>query len=282
MPDQNNLDLHFDNDFDAFDDDFTFEEDGSKINSRQKNEKTNNKSTTPETASGKRTSADFSPDMEALLITAQSSMIIEAMKLISANDFKPKNSSIFSEAINGIDLYIKILDRNPNNFRKLMSNLSNDKECEDVLKISFNLFKNVTGENPTSDSQKLKSFELVKEKLKIAHNKAVILSSTATIKQYFLLSGSLDIMKIKNEIEKNPAQLKNQLGIYARHINIGRQLIQSNNSEIAKGMKGKEINVFIIKATELLAFYFSVIGDKERQTYYSRLNENFKKYFIVR
>jgi hypothetical protein len=47
-------------------------------------------------------------------------------------------------------------------------------------------------------------------------------------------------------------------------------------------MKGKEINVFIIKATELLAFYFSVIGDKERQTYYSRLNENFKKYFIVR
>jgi hypothetical protein len=89
-------------------------------------------------------------------------------------------------------------------------------------------------------------------------------------------------MKVKNEIENNIAQLKNQLTIFARHINIGRQLIQSKNSEISKGMKGKEINVFIVKATELLAYYFSVTKDKERQTYYSRLNENFKKYFIVR
>ena len=282
MPDQDNFDFNFDDDFVAFDDDFSFEEDNSKTDISQKNEKHNNKSTEADNLLSKRTSADFSPDMEAILITAQSSMIIEAMKLISVNEFKADNSTIFSEAINGIDLYIKILERNPDNFRKLMANLSNDKECMDVQNISFNLFKNITGEKPETDTQKLRSFEIVKEKLKIAYDKTLIVSSIANIKKYFLLSGSLDTMKIKNEIDNNTAQLKNQLTVFARHINIGRQLIQSKNSEIVKGTKGKEINIFIIKGTELLAYYFNVIGDKERQTYYSRLNENFKNYFIIR
>ena len=281
MSDQDNF--NFDDDFVAFDDDFAlFDDDNAKFDNSQKGDKNSSKSTKIDDSLSKRTSADFSPDMEALLITAQSSMIIEAMKLISVNDFKSKNSSIYSEAINGIDLYIKILDRNPDNFRKLMANLSNDKECMDVQRISFNLFKNVTNEIPTTDTQKLRAFELVKDKLKIAYNKSLVVSSIINIKKYFLLSGSLDMMKINKEIENNGAELKNQLSAFSRHINIGRLLIQSKNEEIAKGMKGKEINVFIVKATELLAYYFSVIGDKERQTYYSRLNENFKKYFIVR
>ncbi|MCL2154728.1 MAG: hypothetical protein FWH53_03585 [Leptospirales bacterium] len=283
MPDQEKFDFNFNDDFSASDDDFSFfDEDNSKIDQSQKNEKQNNKPTETENSSNKRTSADFSPDMEALLITAQSSMIIEAMKLISLNDFKAKNTAVFSEAINGIDLYIKILERNPSSFRKLMSNLSNDKECMDVQRISFNLFKNATGEIAETDTQKLRSFELVKERLKIAYNKCLVVTSIGNIKKYFLLSGSLDIIKTRNEINKNGAQFKNQLADFARHINIGRQLIQSKNSEITKGMKGKEINVFIVKATELLAYYFSAIGNKERQTYYSRLNENFKKYFIIR
>jgi len=283
MSDQDKFDFNFDDDFSAFDDDFAFnEEDNKKTDHSQKKEKQNSQSTQADNSLSKRSSADFSPDMEALLITAQSSMIIEAMKFISLNDFKAKNSGIFSEAINGIDLYIKILERNPDNFRKLMSNLSNDKECMDVQRISFNLFKNVTGEIPSTDTQKLRAFELVKDKLKNAYNKSLILTSIGNIKKYFLLSGSLDTVKIKKEIETNAAQLKNQLSIFARHINIGRMLIQSKNAEIAKGMKGKEINVYIVKATELLAYYFSVTGDKERETYYSRLNDNFKKYFIVR
>ena len=279
MSDHNNF--NFDDDFSAFDDNFTFEEDNQKIDRPQEKEKPNNKQAETDNSSSKRTSADFSPNMEALLLTAQSSMIIEAMKLISISHFKA-NPSIFSEAINGIDLYIKILDRNPDNFRKLMTSLSNDKDCMDVQKISFNLFKNTTGETPETDVQKLRAFELVKEKLKIAHAKSLVVSSMADLKKYFLLSGPLDMVKVKTEIEKNAAELRNRLTVFARHINIGRQLIQSNNAEIAKGMKGKEINAFIVRASELLAYYFSIIGDKERQTYYSRLNENLKKYFIVR
>ena len=230
----------------------------------------------------KRSSADFSPDMDALLLTAQSSMIVEAMKLISLHDFKSKNIPVFSEAIKGVDLYIKILERNPGNFNKLTSILAIDQDCMDVQKITFNLYRNTTGELPESYSQKLTAFELINERLRNAYNKSLISSSIISIKKYFLLSGSIDPLKIDDEIKNDPSGLKNQIKIYMNHINIGRQLIKYGNSEIVKGMKGKELNVFIIKATEMLAYYFNRTGETELQSFYTKLNENFKKYFIVR
>ncbi|HPS85319.1 MAG TPA: hypothetical protein PLY36_01165 [Spirochaetota bacterium] len=236
----------------------------------------------PDFSVQKRSSADFSPDMDALLLTAQSSMIIEAMKLISLHDFKSKNISIFSEAIKGIDLYMKILERNPENFKKLAAILSSDQDCMDVQKITFNLFRNVMGELPESDSQKLKAFGLINDKLKNAYNKSLISSSIVSVKKYYLLSGSLDTMKIENDLINDPAGLKNQINCFIRHINIGRQMIKSGNSEIVKGMKGKELNVFIVKAAQMLVYYFRRTGDTELQMFYTKLHENFKKYFIVR
>lgn len=236
----------------------------------------------PEPYSPKRSSADFSPDMDALLLTAQSSMIVEAMRFISQHDFKSKNATIFSEAIKGIDLYIKILERNPENFRKLTSILSSDQDCMDVQKISFNLFKNVTGEYPETDSQKLKAFEIIKERLINAYNKSLIATSIITIKKYFLLSGSLDTRKVNDEYQKDFANLKKQISMYIQHVNIGRQLIKAGNSELIKGMKGKEMNVFIVKATQLLHHYFTLTGETEYQTFYKKLHENFKRYFVVR
>jgi len=220
--------------------------------------------------------------MDALLLTAQSPMIIEAMKLISLHDFKSKNISIFSEAIKGIDLYMKILERNPDNFKKLIANLSSDQDCSDVQKITYNLYRNITGELPASDSQKLKAFELIKERLKNAHNKSTISSSIIDIKKYYLLSGSLDTLKIDAEFQNDPAALKKQISCYIRHIDVGRVLIKSGNSEIVKGMKGKEMNVFIIKATKMLVYYFGLTGEAGLQTFYSKLHDNFKNYFVVR
>lgn len=236
----------------------------------------------PDYSVQKRSSADFSPDMDALLLTAQSSMIIEAMKLISLHDFKSKNISVFSEAIKGIDLYTKILERNPENFKKLTAILSSDQDCMDVQKITFNLFRNVMGELPESDTQKLKAFELINDKLKNAYNKSLISSSIVNIKKYYLLSGSLDTMKIDSDFQSDPAGLKNQVNSFIRHINIGRQMIKSGNSEIVKGMKGKELNVFIVKAAQMLVYYFGRTGDAENQMFYTKLHENFKKYFVVR
>ncbi len=230
----------------------------------------------------KRSSADFSPDMDALLLTAQSSMIVEAMKLISLHDFKSKNISVFSEAIKGIDLYTKILERNPESFKKLTTILSSDQDCMDVQKITFNLYKNVTGELPESNTQKLKAFDLINERLKNAYKKSLISSSIVSIKKYYLLSGSLDTVKIDSEFNINPNVLKNQIENYSRHINIGRQMIKSGNSEIVKGMKGKELNVFIIKAAQLLIYYYGRTGENELQNFYIKLHDNFKKYFIIR
>jgi hypothetical protein len=230
----------------------------------------------------KRTSADFSPDMDALLLTAQSSMIIEAMKCISQHDFRSKNITVFTEAIKGIDLYMKILERNPENFKKLTAILSSDQDCMDVQNITFNLYRNVTGELPQSDSQKLKAFEIIKEKLKNAYNKSLITSSIVSIKKFYLLSGSIDMMKIDDALNSDPDGLKNQINTFMKHINIGRQMIKSGNAEIVKGMKGKELNVFIVKAAQLLVYYFGRTGDAEHQLFYSKLHENFKKYFVIR
>jgi hypothetical protein len=230
----------------------------------------------------KRSSADFSPDMDALLLTAQSSMIIEAMKSISQHDFKSKNLSIFSEAIKGVDLYIKILERNPENFKKLSAILSSDTDCMDVQRITFNLFRNVSGELPQSDSQKLKAFELIKEKIQGAYYKSLISLSIINIKKYYLLTGSLDTMKIEDELKNNPTGLKKEINNYIRHINIGRHLIKTGNSEIVKGMKGKELNTFIVKASYFLHYYFGRTGEFEQQTYYARLHDNFKNYFIIK
>lgn len=230
----------------------------------------------------KRSSADFSPDMDALLLTAQSSMIIEAMRYISSYDFKSKNMSVFSEAIKGIDLYMKILERNPENFKKLTSILSSDQDCMDVQKITFNLYRNVTGELPESDVQKLKAFEMINEKLRNAYNKSLITSSIVSIKKFYLLSGSLDMIKIDDELKNNHEELKNQVNCYIKHISIGRQMIKTGNSEIVRGMKGKELNVFIVKAAQFLVYYFGRTGNAEHQLFYSKLHENFKKYFVVR
>ena len=233
-------------------------------------------------SSQKRTSADFSPDMDALLLTAQSSMIIEAMKQISLHDFKSKNMSVFTEAIKGIDLYMKILERNPENFKKLTAILSSDQDCMDVQNITFNLYRNVTGELPQSDAQKLKAFELINERLKNAYNKSLITSSIVSIKKFYLLSGTLDMMKVDDALKNDPEGLRNQIATFIRHINIGRQMIKSGNAEIVKGMKGKELNVFIVKAAQLLVYYFGRTGDSEHQLFYSKLHDNFKKYFVVR
>jgi len=270
---------------DAIDDFFLFDDapeiSEQQVTDEQEQSGTDNKIYSDST-SQKRTSADFEPDMEMILITAQSSMIIEGMKLISQHDFKSKNTSIFSEAIKGVDLYMKILERNPENFRKTMSMLSTDPDCMDVQKITFNLYKNVYGELPESDSQKLKSFEIIKERLQNGYNKSLIASSLINIKKYYLLSGSLDTIKIDKSLNLNPDIVKKEMNCYARHINIARELIKSGNFEINKGMKGRELNVFIIKSSQLLDYYYTKIGNAEYAGYYQRLNENFKKYFIIR
>lgn len=241
-----------------------------------------NKEKVPPEVSGKRSSADFSPDMELILLTAQSSMILEGMKLIFKHDFKSSNLSSFSEAVKGVDLHIKILQRNPENYKKLSSMLVRDTECMEVQKITFNLYKNVYDELPESESQKLRAFELIRDSLHNGYCKSLISLALIEIKMFYLLTGDPDFSKIDEIIKSNPDKGGAIFLKLEKHVDIARKLLKTGNFEINKGMKGREINVFIVKASRILSYYYSQAGYNEKSIFYNKLYENFKKYFIVK
>jgi hypothetical protein len=230
----------------------------------------------------RRTSADFSPDMDLLLLTAQSSMILEGMKLISKHDFKSSNLSTFNEAVKGADLYIKIIQRNPENYMKLFSMLFKDTECNEVQKITFNLYKSIYDELPESESQKLRAFQLIKETLQNGCCKSLLSLSLIEIKKFYLMTGDPDYGKIDNVIKTKSDKGAPFFLNLEKHIDIARKLLKSGNFEINKGMKGREINVFIIKASEILYYYYSETGYNDKSLFYKKLHENFKKYHVIK
>lgn len=232
--------------------------------------------------SKKRSSADFSPDMELLLLTAQSSMILEGMTLIFKHDFKSTNLSSFSEAIKGVDLHIKILQRNPENYKKLSLMLRKDTECMEVQDITFNLYKNVYDELPESESQQLRAFELIRDTLHNGYYKSLISLSLIEIKRFYLMTGALDSYKIDEVIKTKSDKAASIFFKLEKHVDIARKLLKTGNFEINKGMKGREINVFIVKASQILSYYYSQTEYKDKSNFYNKLYENFKKYFIVK
>ncbi len=233
-------------------------------------------------AGSRRTSKDFAPDMDALLITAQSSMIIEGMKYMTGNKYDSKSLPVYTEAIKGIELYITILERNPNNYHKLSSIISQDIDCREVERLSFQLFKNKHGESPETDIHKLKAYELFRDRLKNAYYKALISATMIGMKKYFLLSGGIDEEKLSELIRKNDNSLKTDIAKISQQINIAIKLLKHGNAEINRGMKGKDMNIFIIKASQILQYCQQAMGKPESAGYYQRLHETYKKYFIVR
>jgi hypothetical protein len=230
----------------------------------------------------KRTSRDFEPNMDALLLTAQSSMIIEGMKYMSQKTYNAKALPVYMEAIRGLDLFIKILERNPNNYYKLTEIINMDIDCSEVEKISFNVYRNRFNDYPSSDSQKLKAYEIFRDRLRNAYYKCLISQTMVGMKKYFLMTGSVDTQKIHDGIMGNDATLKSDITKIAQYTNIALEMIKNSNTEIASGMKGRDINIFVIRATEILSYYYSQTGQLQTADYYQRLHENYKKYFVIR
>ena len=233
-------------------------------------------------SSARRSSADFSPDMDMLLLTAQSPMIIEGMRLVLKHDFKSTNISHFSEAVRGVDLYIKIIQRNPANFQKLTAALNKDTDCIEVQQIAYNLFKNAYGEPADSDSRRLKAFELLKDTLQNGYCKSLISLSLIQIKQYFLMTGDPDFSKIDFIVSSRSDGGVSEFARLEKHVAIARNLLKTKNFEINKGMKGREINVFIVKASRILAYFYTKTGYQEKSVFYTKMHDNFKKYFVVK
>ncbi|MBN2401648.1 MAG: hypothetical protein JXN64_04545 [Spirochaetes bacterium] len=230
----------------------------------------------------KRTISDFEPDMDALLMTAQSSMIIEGMELFENKNFASETLQIYLEAVKGVDLYIKILNRNPNNYRKLKSLIDVDIDCQQVEKIAFDLYKKEYDTTPDTDREKLEAFELFKKIFKQSVNKASISKSMKLLRKYFLLSGGLDVEKIQEQINVDSIEIKKDINYFHQHLKIALNMIKKDEGEITRGLRGRDLNVFITKASEFLGYYYKLLENIKVSDYYFRIHNIYKKYFIMK
>ncbi len=230
----------------------------------------------------RRSSEDFQPDMDALVITAQSSLIIEGLKCLTMKDFTANTPQVYAEAMKGVEVFIKILERNPNNYNKLAAVINSDPDCKEIETVAFQLFRAKHRILPESDNQRLNAYEMLRNRLKIGYNKALLSTSMLSIKKYFLLSGSLDREKISQMVLSNNKELKSDVVRYIQHLNIAVQLMKIGDFEITKGLKGRDLNTFVIRASQLLAYYYLAVGDNKPEEYYRRMHDNYKKYFIIR
>ena len=79
---------------------------------------------------------------------------------------------------------------------------------------------------------------MLRNRLKIGYNKALLSTSMLSIKKYFLLSGTLDQEKISQMVLNNNKELKSDVIKYIQHLNIAVQLMKIGDYEITKGLGG--------------------------------------------
>jgi len=230
----------------------------------------------------KRSSKDFEPDMDMLLITAQSSMIIEGVNAMKNKDFSGKKLQVYMEAFKGIELYIKILERSPDNYNKLNPIINKDPDCTEVKTIAFTIYKNKHKVMPSTDGQILEAYEIFRDRMKNAYYKALVSQTMINLKNYYMLSGSLDEDAINKHIASNPEKIKSDMEKIGNTVSLAAGLIKSGNTEISEGLKGKDINMFIIKATQLLTHYYTAVNNKTAAERYQHLNTVHSKYFVIR
>ena len=235
----------------------------------------------PSAARKKRTSEDFAPDMDALFIAAQSPFITEGLKCLTLKDFSADTYGIYTEAVKGIEVYIKILKRKPKNYFKMSEAIKCDADCKEIETVALQLYRAKHYDFPQTDGQMLRAYEMLRNRLRIGHNKAMVSTSIVVLKKYYLLSGMIDQAKIDDLMRGNDGNFKDDIVKFRQHFNIAMQLIKIGDYEIGKGLKGRDLNTFIIRSSRLLAYYFLSIGDSKTEEYYQRIYDNFKKYLIT-
>lgn len=228
----------------------------------------------------KRTSKDFNLDMDAILITAQSPMIIEAMKYYTKSIFSAKTLKLYKEALNGVEIYIKILDRNPQNYKKLKSVVLSDPDCIEVEKIAFELFEKAYEHKPQINTEKLKAFELFSGMLKTAVDKASIYTVNDLLKSFFHLSGDINIDYTKNEFINNNSSFRNYINLLNVKMKLSQRFLKQVNLHLLDRKERTFFNKFIAKASLVIYHYFMFINDSQNANFYQRLHENYIKYYM--
>jgi hypothetical protein len=174
------------------------------------------------------------------------------------------------------------LQRNPKKYFKLADTLKNDIDYKEVEKTAFNLYSLKFKAIPVTEDHILRAYDLLKDKLRTGYEKVLISRTASDMKKYFLLSGGVNTDMIREAIQSGDKAFKGEITNINQRINAAINILKSNNPEIAKGLKGRDVNIFIIKASELLSFFYRSTGNAEASEYYNRLNNNYRKYQIVR
>jgi len=160
--------------------------------------------------------------------------------------------------------------------------LNEDIDCKEVAKTAYNLFKSKYNNLPLTDEQQIEAFKILSERLQNGYKKALVSSSMITIKKYLLLSGGLDEDKIRQNISSSHSEFKNDVEKFNQHVKLAMEIMKSADIEIAKGLRGRDVNVFIIRTTQLLYFFYMTSGNAQAADYYKKLYHNFKKYQVVK
>ncbi len=230
----------------------------------------------------KRSFKDFQPDMDALLITAQSPMIIEGMKKYTDKDFSSATLPVYQESLKGVQLYITIIDRNPQNYHKLKAVINSDVDCQEVEKTAFNLYAKIHGQQPENYAEKVNAFEKLRSMFRDAVNRATISKSMKDIRKYFLISGGLDELKIQNLVSNDDADLKQDAARLTQTLKVAINYLEKGNIEIIKGLKGRDLNSYVVKSSRLLSYYYNLTGNEKLADYFKRVNTIYSKYFVIR
>jgi len=102
------------------------------------------------------------------------------------------------------------------------------------------------------------------------------------LRKYFLLSGGLDTEKIQELIKSESLEIKKDINYFHQHLNVALNMIKKDDSEIGRGLKGRDLNVFVTKASEFLGYYYKLLENVKVSDYYFRIHNIYKKYFIMK
>jgi hypothetical protein len=231
----------------------------------------------------RRSSKDFNPDMDILVLTAQSPMITDAIKLFFNSDYSKKSVEIYQEALRGINIYIKILDRNPQNYMKLQSFISTDSDCQEVEKTAFILFEKKYQHIPTDNKEKIISFELLLHLIKNAHARSILFQDIEKIRPFLTLHGTVNKDAINSAFKSSYKSLEAIVESFHNSVIVAKNIVERNqytSSDIRK--ERVRISGFLLSSSFFLYHFYSLKGELDLAKKYLLMHETHKKYFISR
>lgn len=232
---------------------------------------------------GKRSSKDFNPDMDALLISAQSPMITEALELFLNKDFSSNTIEIYKEALRGISLFIKIIDRNPINYKKLQPSISLDPDCLKVENTAFDLFKKRNNRLPNDNNEKITAYTMLQSLIKNALSRAMLYHDIDTLRQFLSLHGTVKPETISHALAANRPDLLKKAKSIEDSIMIATNIMQKKSYLQQDDSRDKvRISSFLIAGTSFLYHLYSIDGNLDAAKKYLRMHETHKRYLIVR